>query len=180
MAVVVKYRKGIFIDILRGIAKPITNAKPYFTLLNTLIEKKTTQVFQNEGDYPGHPVWPKINLRKYQYPSGRWAIRRGSDGTPKAKYTKGDGKWRKYRGNKVRRWGPESKALQASGLFQKSFKKLKLSKQSLYFGTKHQLAELIMSNPWRPVVYVSDQDLAVYQKTWHAFLDRGMTFENLN
>ena len=162
--------------LITGIARPINNMKPYFKIMETYLIQQTNLAFKLSGKRGGHAKWRALAKRTVKSTSGSWNIRYGTDGTPKPIYKKGDGKWRKYRKG-VRRYNSRTEGLlQASGMFMKSFKTFGVDKRSLRFGTNYKMAQEIMSNPTRNVLFLTKIDRQVFLNDLVSFYSKGLKF----
>ncbi len=136
---------------VKGIAKPIANAMPYFKVLGQLIDRDTQMQFRSQGGRSGSDKWPifktKVGIK-----------RPGTDGS------------------KTRRRTPADQLLQASGLFRKSFRVTRVSKTGVKYQTVHRLGGKIGSNPRREVLVVTANDITKYQKQFKTFIDKGIVF----
>lgn len=141
-----------------GISKPIQNAKSYFTLLNVLIDTGVQQQFRDLGPTGGPRGIPNAFKWKPLSSNNIGKRRPGTDGSVTRRYT------------------TSSKTLQASGGFRKSFKIISTTKEKAVYGTNHQLKDKIGTNPFRPVLFVTDKDLENYGKKWKTFIDKGIKF----
>jgi hypothetical protein len=161
-----KFSKA-FVD---GISKPVNNALPYFKILGIEIDRGVQQQFRREGKaggprkIPSEMAWPPFSLNTL-YTSMKTL-----------KFNKRPGSDHK-KGKKVRRrYSLRSKLLQASGMFRKSFRTTHVTKEKLKYQTVHKLGGKIGSNPFRPVLFVTDFDLKRYQRMWGKFIDEGIKF----
>jgi len=169
--------------IIRGIARPITKTKQFFGLLGQKIDNDTQNMFEGEGSRPGlaGPGWAPFSPKTLQMPSGMYRIRYGT--ALKPKYPGGKDMPRYKRGDKKgqviphrrRRYSASSKLLQAFGGFRKSFKKLKVTKDTLLYGTNLKLSERIMSNRSRNVLAISGSDEKRYATLFQQWYDRNFT-----
>ena len=76
----------------------------------------------------------------------------------------------------VRRYTGRSRMLQASGAFKKSFRPLAITSKGLMYGTRFKNAEGIMSNPARPVVFVTEKDRHSYFYLFRRFVTENIRF----
>lgn len=149
-----KFRNAIK-DITYKLGFQSKNIRDFWKVLAVSFIQNTNQTFLGEGYRgPGTQSWPKFSprtlhpVRKYKINShesieidyNKWNHRYGTDGAKKRRYTVG------------------SRLLQASGKFKDSFRVLSENNQRIVYGTKHELANEIMSKPERPVLMVTDRD----------------------
>ena len=165
-----------------GLLKPFKDVRNYWVLLGAKIDQHTQQVFRGLGKRTGGgEPWPTWNRgRGFNVlggttltEAGTRKIRYGTDLKGKGMHGKGQVG---YVRTGVRRYTGKSKMLQASGGFRKSFRPLKITKRGLLYGTKFKIAEEIMSNPARPVLFVSDTDRSQFFRLFRTFANRKMTF----
>jgi hypothetical protein len=148
----------------KGISKPILNALPYFKLLSLQINRDVQQQFRNEGasggprKIPNEFTWKPFSINTLLTKSGKFKKRPGTDES------------------KTRRYSFNSKLLKASGSYRKSFRTTRLWKNGMKYQTVHELGGKIGTNPFRPVLFVTDFDLLRYNSMWQKFIDRGIKF----
>lgn len=125
--------------------------------------------FQTEGG-SNKKKWRKFSPKTLRTPKGTWKIRYGTDlrGRPPGSF-----KPFVLRPG-VRRYSSNSKLLQASGLFRKSFQLMSLAKDRFKYGTNHQLAEKIMSGPQRQVLVFGAMQKTTFLNVARAFVDRNL------
>lgn len=165
--------------IKKGLEKPINMNKVFFQQLLVSMDRKTIETFKNNGYRQGHPKWAALKRSTVVSEGlGRstFNIRYGTDGTPKPIYKKGDGQLRKFRKGVRRYQGIWFNILRASGSFAKTFKKLSLTQKRLIYGTRHEKAKAIMSNPDRQVLFVTAKDMQEYNRMYKNFVDRNIKF----
>ena len=155
--------------IAKGIGRPLKTARPYFQTLGVMIDKDTQETFRSQGRRSGNPAWKPFSPLTLRMASGKFRIRYGTD---KQGIKGGQGKPRKG----IRRYSNSSKLLQASGLFRKSFRVMRVTNSSLKYGTVHQLGGKIGSNPERQVLFITPRDNARYSETFRKFIDKGIKF----
>lgn len=149
-----KFRNAIK-DITYKLGFQSKNIRDFWKVLAVSFDQNTQQTFRGEGYRGvGTESWPVFSPRtlhpskKYKINShesiaidlNKWNRRPGTDGAKSRRYTAG------------------SKLLQASGLFKSSFRIISENNQRIVYGTKHRLAEDIMSKPERQVLMVTDRD----------------------
>lgn len=150
--------KNAWKQIALSIVKPIENSLPFMSLLSNTIDTDTQQQFRNQGQgggkrkIPSQYIWKPLSSRSI----GK--LRSGTDGS------------------KTRRYSSSSKALQASGGFRKSFKPIGITKDKLKYGTNHELAGKIGSKPFRPVLFVTNEDEMRYNRLFKKYIDKGIKF----
>ena len=181
---VIKLDRNTAKKITQGIIKPIKNPKPLFKILVTRIDRDTMKTFDNQGQWEGRKKWPPFSPKTLRTEVGTWKIRYGTDKRPKRtmeqlnKYKTEHGLWFK-RGymkgyESDRRYGGNSKLLQASGMFRASFRKLKETNKSITYGTNHKLAGKIGSKPVRQVLQYTKTDQKRYGKLIKTYWIKGM------
>lgn len=143
---------------VNGLNKPLNDTQKYFKTLGLLIDTDVQNQFRSEGASGGYRNIPQ------EY---NWQPLRSKPGTPRPGT---DGK-------KTRVYTANSKPLQASGLFRKSFGIKTVSKDKLEYGTNHDLRAEIGRRPYRPVLLVTDKDRERYQKKFKTFIRHGIKFE---
>lgn len=169
------------------LAAPTNNKPPLLSLLAARIDQFTQSAFRLQGARAGHPAWPAFSKKTLKTDAGTWRIRYGTDRNPKRTREE----LAKYRGDLMRRgrwgWGftgpmpgyvgtprysGNAKLLQSSGSFRKSFKILRITANSVFYGTAHERAAQIMSgggkNP-RPVMFVMPSDRKLLLRTVNMF-----------
>jgi hypothetical protein len=152
-----------------GLLKPFRDIRNYWVLLGAKIDQQTQQTFRGLGKRTGGGEnWKDFSPKTLKTKKGTWKIRYGTD-------LKGKGMQGTFRKG-VRRYSSGSKLLQASGGFKKLFRPLKITKRGLLYGTRFKIAEEIMSNPARPVLFISDTDRSQFFRLFRTFVNRKMTF----
>jgi hypothetical protein len=156
------------------LGRPIKDAEAYFIALAIMMDQDTQAQFRNEGaaggyrKIPNNLMWPAFKLSTLRMPSGTFRIRYGTNIKPRGPSFRG----KFWKG--VRRYSMESKLLQASGGFRKSFGILEVGPQGLKFGTEHELAGKIGSKPRREVLFVTDEDKKRYARKFAKFIRQGL------
>jgi hypothetical protein len=163
--------KNAYRKIAEGIGRPLKKTHTFFTELGAIVDQDTQLTFEREGARAGHPMWKRYSQNTLKTKSGTYRIQYGTDGTPKTDPSNRG----KYRSG-VRRYGSATKLLQASREFRKSFKVLSANKRGLKYGTRYKLAEAIMSNPTRNVLFVTNQDRERYNRMFAKFIDKNIRF----
>ncbi len=159
----------------------------YFGQLGLMLHQRTMLTFAGQGARAGHPAWRPFSPNTLNTPSGTPRIRLGTDMKPKRSrqdliaYRAGlmrAGKWRwgqtgimpGYTG--VRRYSGESKLLQASGGFKRSFKIQEISNNRMKYGTRFQAgkatAEDIIKD--REVIFLMPVDYIAIRKQFMVFM----------
>ncbi len=166
-------RKGIE-TIVDGLARPINNAKTFFDIIGIMLDQSVQLTFRNLGKRAGHKAWVGYNRGQghilggsTRMNSGTWRIRYGTD-------LKGKGMQGKKRS--ARRYSERSRMLQAGRGFQQSFKILKTTRNDVLYGTKMKIAENIMSDPNRPVLFVTQKDRRRMFNLFLIFYQKGLRF----
>jgi hypothetical protein len=175
--------------ILKGISLPIRKNEKYFRIMSIMVDDATQMTFRLEGAR-GRKGWARFSKLTMQTPRGTWNIRYGTDKKPKRtaaelrKYKSDNNLWYKpgpmqgYKGD--RRYGPNSKLLQASGEFRKSFKTISIRNGQMFYGIRglkmRMLGKKIMSDPTRQVLFVTSADRKKWGKAFALFVDRGIKF----
>jgi hypothetical protein len=185
MAKTYQFTKEDMKRMLKDMSAPFLSTKEYFANLGARMDRDTTLVFRNEGAVYGRPKWTPFSPKTLKTRLGTWNIRYGTDKKPKrtarelrAYKTKNNlwfkpGPMKGYKSD--RRYGPNSKLLQASGGFRRSFKVLSIGKLTMDYGTKMEEAEDIMDKPNRPVLMVTPAQEKSYQRMWRNFYLRKMS-----
>ena len=119
-------------QITGGLTRAMNNCYPFFQKLANEVHQATMLTFRTEGERAGHPKWRGFSQKTLTTAIGTMKIRYGTDKAPErnrqelAEYKKkigwgfGDsGFMPDYKS--ARRYGPDSKLLQASGSFRDSF-----------------------------------------------------------
>ncbi len=151
---------------------PFRDIRQYWATLALMIDQDTQRIFKNQGWRKNKPgAWDDFSPNTLATRKGTFKIRYGTDLRGRAKGTYIPGK---LRGGNIRRYSLSSKLLQASGLFRKSFGILSLKRHSMQYGTRHQLAEDIMSVKNRGVLFVTPQDEQRYLNQFRIFYLKGM------
>jgi len=187
--------------ITAGMMLPLKRTKLFFQGLGTKFFQQTMITFRTEGARAGHKKWLSLNMGRgpgffdtvkgssTRTSLGTWKIRYGTDKKPKRnaealkKYKTDNNLWyvpgpmKGYRSQ--RRYGPNSKPLQAGGMFRNSFKVIKTTNRFVKFGSmlNKQLVKNIQSNPTREVLFVEPQDYKTYRLIWRTFLDKHIKFK---
>lgn len=160
-----KFRNAIK-DITYKLGFQSKNIKDFWKVLAVSFDQNVQQTFKGEGYRgPGTQLWPKFSPRTL-HPSKKYKI--NSHESLEINYSK----WNRRTGTdgaKTRRYTSGSKLLQASGLFKSSFRVLSENNQRIVYGTKHDLATDIMSNPDRPVIVITDRDKRQIKKMVYAY-----------
>jgi hypothetical protein len=158
----VKFDANGMRQLSKGFLAPLKKSRAFFAVLGTVIDKQTQLQFRSLGGRAG-VKWNKLSPNTIQMPSGTFRIRYGTDlsGRPKGTYKPG-------KKRKMRRYSFVSRALQASGGFRKSFNIIRVTSNSLHYGTRHKLAKQILSKG-RRVLYVTNKDERVFSTMWGAF-----------
>ena len=169
--------------ITKGIQKPIKHAAPFFKILGMKVRQATDLTFRVLGKRDNHKAWVGYNRGKgVEYFDGKkgsstrtrtgtWRIRYGTDlkgrsgmqGVPR-KVGRGD------------RYSPMSVMLQKSGGFRNSFNILKVTDKSMKFGSRKKIAAQIMSDPDRPVLFVTNNDKKSWTILFKKFINKGIKF----
>ena len=146
----------------KGIARPIEKNKTFFTLLNILIDQSTQDTFRKQGERDGHKKWRPFSINTLQDADGKFRRRPGTDGST------------------TRRYDSDSKLLQASGGFRKSFGNVSIRNGQLIYGirglTMRNLGKEIMSNPERQVLFVNSADRKKWGLLFANFVNKGIKF----
>jgi hypothetical protein len=148
-----------------ALEEPFRQSRKFLTRLGTVMDRDTSLVFRNEGNYSGHDKWKFFSINTLVTKRGTWKIRYGTDRKGRAKGTYKPGVLRPG----IRRYSPQSKLLQASGGFRKSFGVQRILNQRLIYGTNMEIAKDIMSDPVRNVLEVTKQDEQRYFNMWSKF-----------
>jgi len=166
-------RKGIN-TIIKGLKKPIDNARTFFQILGLKIDSVTQLTFRAEGARAGHRAWTPFSRDTLFTRAGTWKIRYGTDlrGRPKGSYI--PGKLRKG----VRRYSSSSKLLLASGGFRRSFGIIRITNDYVMYGIKGlQMRKLkIGSKPERQVLFVTEQDKIRWGGDFKNYYRKGLKF----
>ena len=164
--------RGIKI-IQNGLLRPSTRSKVFFSLLGTMIDQDTQNIFETQGAGGGKRAipksWPPLKRSTLQMPSGRFRIAYGTDeeGTP--------GNQGKFRPN-ARRYSFNSTLLQVSGQFRQSFKITKLTANRVKYQSVHKLAGKIGAKPERQVLQVTTKDKSRYGNLLRRFTNKEIKF----
>jgi hypothetical protein len=182
MATVMKFGPKAFVHIAKSMAAPFRETKEFFIKLGARYSRDTNLVFRMQGAAFGRRKWRPFALSTLRTKRGTPKIRYGTDKKPKrnaaqlARYKTDNNLWYKpgkMKGYKSdRRYGPNSKLLQASGGFKRSFEVIKTSKRRMIFGTRMKEAADIMSKPTRNVLGVSRKQEEAYSRMWLLFYDK--------
>ena len=167
-------RKGVK-TIIDGLSRPIDNAKTFFDIIGLKLDQATQLTFRVLGGRNGRKAWVGYNRGQghtlggsTRMKSGTWRIRYGTD-------MKGVGSQGIKRAG-ARRYAGNSKMMQASGGFRQSFKIVKTTKDYVIYGTKLKIAEDIMDDPKRPVLFVTQKDRRMMLAQFLMFYQKGLRF----
>jgi len=154
--------KAAYKKIAKGMGRPFKSIRRMFMQLGVMIDTDTMLTFKKEGGYLTRTPWQgyaKSTMEKLKTYPELGKIRYGTDlrGRP--------GMQGKFRGKSIRRYDDKSKLLQTSGSFRDSFRIIKIGVKKMRYGTTHNLAQNIMSNPARPVLQYTTSDQGRYAKT---------------
>lgn len=190
---VFKFTKENLKKLNDGYLTPLNYTRDFLSSLLTKIDTDTQTQFQLEGGYNGRPKWRGYAVwftNRYGHiamestkrtAAGTWKLRYGSWKKPNRKrdallkYKEENklffkpGPMKGYRNDK--RYGSDSKLLQASGTFRRSFKKITLTKDILRYGTKYEKAEKILSGG-RGVLYMTDREIAQINSDFYTFFNK--------
>lgn len=172
--------------IVRGMSRPLTQTRSFFQLLGSWAHQQTQITFRSQGARSGNLPWPPFSPKTLATSLGTWKIRYGTDKNPKrtaaelASYKTKNKLWyvsgpmKGYRNE--RRYGKNSKLLQASGQFRKSFHIIGVRDKRMIYGTRHSLADKIIGNPsnfrrYRPVLFMMPNDYTVINRMWFKWYD---------
>ena len=154
--------------LIKGLEKPLKNTKTFFNVIGLQVDQLTQLTFRVLGARAGHKKWVGYSQRTLhpswmtagglKYNRDKWNRRRGTDG------------------NKTRRYSTNSKMLQAGGGFRQSWKILSTTNKKLVYGSRMKIADQIMSNPERPVLFLTSKDYRKIQTDWKGFLLKGLQF----
>lgn len=171
----VKFDKQGVQTIINGLMRPLKLNKQFFNVLGIFIDRDKDMAFRMKGARSGMPKWKSFN-------NGRgiafYDTKRGSTTRTSS------GKWRKRPGtdgSKTRRYSLKSRLLQASGGFKNSFKVIRSSRERLIYGSNlrvngEKIADKIMSNPSRPVLFVTNDDNIRYTRLYRNFINENIKF----
>jgi hypothetical protein len=142
--------------------RPFKDTRSMFTQLALMIDDDTMKTFKNQGEHQGRKRWPDFGRGQgvdyYRNPNtGLYAIRYGTTLKGRERGTYKPGVKRPGFGSK-KRYNSSSQLLQASGAFRLTFGIQKLTMKSMRYGTRHKLAEQIMSDPARPTIQLTKKD----------------------
>jgi len=177
----IKFDKNSGTIIAKGLLKPIKQAKTFFNILGVKVDQMAQLTFRVLGARAGHKKWIGYNRGRghilggtTRTKKGTWNIRYGTDLSGRAKGTYKPGVLRKG----IRRYSSSSKLLQASvsGGFRQSFKILTTTGKKLLYGSRMKIAEKIMSDPKRPVLFVTPKDRKSILNLWKIFYLKRMKF----
>lgn len=170
--------------------KPVENDGLFFKDLGILMDNDVQQQFRKEGAAGGPRAipqglrWPPLSdstmfTKKHRTPK----IRYGTDRKPKRtaaglkEYKSKNNLWYKpgimkgYEG--TRRYSNNSKLLQASGGFRKSFRIQKVDDKGIEYGTRMgKLAKNIQKAPKRLVLFVTKKDRLRYLKKFTLYYEK--------
>jgi len=164
--------------IVKGLNKPIGDATPFFKILGERVGQSASLTFRTLGARDHHKAWVGYSRGKghilggsTRTKKGTWRIRYGTDleGRPGMQ-----GHPRKVAMSD--RYSMTSKMLQKSGGFRNSFQLLKVTKNSMEFGSKMKIAAQIMSDPERPVLFVTNNDKKSWTLLFRKFVNEGIKF----
>ena len=182
---------------VKGIGKPIKQALPYFQQLAIMIDTDTQNQFRSQGARSGKP-WKLFNNGRgagfydtkkgstTRTAKGTWNIRYGTDKNPKRNkkqlraYKTANDLW--FKSGKMKgyesdtRYALNSKLLQKSGDFRKSFKATKITKNMVKYETNHELAGKIGKYPERQILAVTANDIRRYTAKFKSFVSKGIVF----
>lgn len=154
-----KELKDTYAAIAKGINKPFKSTRKMFVMMGVQIDRDTMLTFKKEGAYLDRPKWLSYNW-------GQGVSYKGTKRFPSSTRNRG-GTYKKRLGtdgSKIRRYSPKSKLLQASGSFKQTFRIIKIGKEKMLYGTKHKLANEIMSNPERQAIHYTVKDRKRYSQ----------------
>lgn len=156
--------------ILDGFERPLKKCKVFFDLLGAYMHGgQISLTFKFEGERAGHKKWNPFSLRTL-HPSEV----KGALGSAVFINTK---KWNKRPGTdgaKTRRYSANSKLLQASGSFMRSFGIMKTTNKRLKYGTNYEKAKEIIGD--REVLFVMPADYRTYTSMFSTFIDQEIKF----
>jgi len=148
------------------LSKPFKKTRQYWALLSQMIDRDAQLTFRTQGARDGRSKWKPFKMSTLKTKAGTWRIRYGTDkkGKPgnQGNYIPG-----------ARRYSGESKLLQASGLFRKSFGAISITTKRLVYGTRHELASKIMRRK-RNVLMINARDRARYSKLFRNWYAKGL------
>jgi len=156
---------------MSGLTRPLRLGQQFFTILGGVIDRDTQLQFRTEGGRTGdkwaefsqftlHPVLTRRGGNTF-VDTNAWRRRPGTDGA------------------RSRYYSNNSKLLQASGLFRKSFTIISTSRNRLEYGSRHELAKKIISGGGknkREVVKVTNSDIIRYQGLFSNFVNKNIKF----
>ena len=180
--VILKLDKKIARIISEGISRPLRNLKSFWSILAIMLDQDAMASFRHEGARGGHEKWDDFSVDTLKTSVGTWKIRYGTDLRPLSpdRLRGLRQKWgfghKGYMRKGIRRYAGNSKLLQASGLFRSSFKLQKITANSLLYGTKHRLADKIMSVKNREVLFITNQDKLKYAEQFKQWFLKGIKF----
>jgi len=154
--------------VVKGIGLPLKKTKKFFDTLGLQMEQLTDLTFRLLGARSGHKKWVGYSQRTL-HPS--WMTKSG------LKFNRD--KWNKRRGtdnSKTRRYNANSPMLKASGGFMRSWRILRTTNRKLVYGSEKKIADAIMSNPERPVLFLMPKDLRKIRTDFWGFISRGIKF----
>jgi len=164
----IKLDKNARIKLQNIIKRPFKNIRQFWAALALIIDRDTMLTFRHEGARGGHAAWTPFARSTLEMLKTRaiGKIRYGTDlrGRPAGTYIPF-----KIRPG-MRRYSASSKLLQAGGMFRDSFGIVKIGRDRLIYGTKHEKAEKIMGVKNRQVLFVTPQDEQRYAtqfRTWY-------------
>lgn len=180
MTTTIKLDKNTKDKLRKLVEKPFKNIRQFWGALALMINRDTQLTFRHQGARGGHEAWQPFSRSTLRTPAGTRKIRYGTDLRPldpsrlrtlRARWGYGQiGEMRKG----VRRYDESSKLLQASGMFRNSFGLIKLGRDRLVYGTKHKLAEQIMSVKNRQVLFITGQDEQRYASQFKSWYLKGL------
>jgi len=174
--------------IVKGLQVPFEKINIFFNqIIGPKLHQDSTIAFKHEGQRNTNPRWPEFAPSTIKTPAGTWNIRYGTNGTPTPLSTEAlkelRSKWIKRRGwgatgymrNGVRRHDGRN-LLVASGNFRDSFTILSSNKKQMRYGTRYNLAQAIMSNPTRNVLFITETDEKSYIDLFHRWYYKSLQF----
>jgi hypothetical protein len=180
MATTLNLNSGTRFKLEKMLARPFKNIRQFWTSLALMIDQDTQLTFRHEGARAGRKKWAGFSPKTLTTKVGTKKIRYGTDLRPlppdRLRALRAAWGWA-HRGEMrkgVRRYSSSSKLLQASGLFRKSFGIIKMARDQLIYGTKHQLAEKIMGVKNRQVLFITPQDEQRYLSQFRLFYLKGL------
>jgi hypothetical protein len=153
--------------ITKGLLQPIDNRVELLKVIGTKLQQNTDVTFRLLGARDGHAKWLDYNKGEGHIPGGTTMNKRGE-----FKGTKAKGIWKRRGGTdnaKGRKYSFNSKMLQASGGFRKSFGLIQTTDDKLTYGVQpdwQDLAGKIISGHGavREVLFVTENEYDGYKK----------------